>query len=98
MNSTPTPAAVLALIMAAGLGRYDSLYVFAEDGTHHHGAIVKRTDTNDAADVVVEFKLPADGTERKTGTFLIAVRRLDLESPAERAVADVGGLDPEVTP
>ena len=91
MNSTPTPAAVLAAVLA-GRDCYD---VYAEDGTSHHGTIALQLDTNGAADAVIRFET-TDVITYGSGTFLIAVRRLDLESPAERAVADAGGLGPEV--
>ena len=91
MNSNPTPAAVLAAVLA---GKND-LFAYGENGAGHCGQITKRTDANGASDVVVKFET-FDGDEgRPSGTFLIAVRLLDLESPAEQAVADAGGLAPD---
>ena len=81
MNSNPTPATVLAAILA---GR-DSFDAYSEDGSSHYGMIAKRTDKGDASDVVIKFET-TDGTEHKTGTFLIAVRRLDPDNSADVAV------------
>ena len=87
MNTDPTAPTVLAAFLAGN----DSFDVYAEDGSIHVGTIVRAPrHTDGAADCVMTLEA-VNGPALFPGRFLIAVRRLDEDSPADVAVANAGG-------
>ena len=90
MNCNPTAPTVLAAFLAG----HTELDVYAEDGSVHLGRVTSASapaGCSVAKDCVLTLET-TDGTKgRPSGRFLIAVRRLDEGTPADKAVADAGG-------
>ena len=90
MNSNPKAPAVLAAVLGGNM----ELDVYAEDGSVHLGRVTSMTTpagSSVATDCILALET-TDGTKgRPAGRFLIAVRRLDEDPPADQAVADAGG-------